>query len=242
MARTAKGGSFLRVLHRMPRLRRALSSAKRIATGAPGFDDSSRYWEDRYKRGGNSGAGSYRRLAEFKAETLNHFIAANGIQTVIEFGSGDGAQLALARYPAYVGVDVSWTAVAATREKFAHDSSKRFLHTSEVSDADRADAALSLDVIYHLVEDVVFDEYMHALFNAASRFVVVYSSNFNGAGEGPHVRHRQFTDWVAANRAEFSLSKRIPNRYPYSRTDPDNTSFADFYIYERIEELSRQVP
>ena len=34
----------------------------------------SNYWDQRYKKGGNSGAGSYGRLAEFKAEIINKFI------------------------------------------------------------------------------------------------------------------------------------------------------------------------
>lgn len=197
------------------------------------FDDSRSYWEERYRRGGNSGAGSYNRLAEFKADVLNDFVATNGIESVIEFGSGDGAQLALARYPSYVGVDVSQTVIEATRHKFSADRSISFLHTSEVTDADKADLALSLDVIYHLVEDDVFGAYMHRLFDAGIKFVIVYASNEDKPWSSPHVRHREFTRWVEANRADFVLAKRIPNAYPYSKKDPDNTSFADFYIFRR---------
>ena len=35
------------------------------------FPGSEKYWEKRYIAGGNSGAGSYGKLAEFKAEVLN---------------------------------------------------------------------------------------------------------------------------------------------------------------------------
>jgi len=41
------------------------------------------YWENRYKNNGNSGAGSYGRLAEFKAEIINKFIADKNINSVI---------------------------------------------------------------------------------------------------------------------------------------------------------------
>ena len=41
----------------------------------------------------------------------------------------------------------------------------------------RADLTLSLDVIYHLVEDDVFVSAMRALFDKAARFVVIYASN-----------------------------------------------------------------
>ena len=51
----------------------------------------------------------------------------------------------------------------------------------------------------HLVEDEVFTDYMERLFAAATRYVIVYSSN--GAPDieehAPHVRHRCFTDWVS---------------------------------------------
>lgn len=70
---------------------------------------SSEYWERRYAAGHNSGAGSYGALAEFKADVINRFVARNSVQTVIEFGCGDGAQLELADYRHYVGYDVSET-------------------------------------------------------------------------------------------------------------------------------------
>ena len=39
--------------------------------------NSHEYWEKRYASGGNSGAGSYNYLAEFKAEILNNFVTKN---------------------------------------------------------------------------------------------------------------------------------------------------------------------
>lgn len=62
------------------------------------FRTSGDYWEQRYRQAGNSGAGSYGRLAEFKAEVLNEFVARHSIGSVVEFGSGDGNQLTLAKY------------------------------------------------------------------------------------------------------------------------------------------------
>jgi len=197
------------------------------------FDGSTDYWEQRYAAGGNSGAGSYNRLAQFKADVLNGFVASHGIEFVIEFGSGDGSQLDLARYPSYVGVDVSRTAIEATRKRFAYDRSKQFLHISEVPADLKADLSLSLDVIYHLVVDPTFEAYMNALFAAASRFVVIYSSDKDERPRAPHVRHRRFTDWIAKHQPDFALKERVANAYPFDERDPDNTSFADFYIVER---------
>ena len=75
-----------------------------LATRAPTPTfDSAQYWRDRYRSGGNSGAGSYGRLADFKAEIVNAFVREHDVASVIEFGSGDGAQLALADYPTLSG-------------------------------------------------------------------------------------------------------------------------------------------
>ena len=200
---------------------------------AAAFTTSGNYWEERYAEGRNSGAGSYGRLAAFKAEVLNRFVREHGISSVIEFGSGDGNQLRLAEYPDYLGIDVSETAVRACRETFAADGTKRF-ETLSAYDGQAADLALSLDVIYHLVEDDTFASYMTVLFDAAERFVIVYASNRDEQPKNRHVRHRRFSDWVEAHRSDFRLRAHIPNRYPFAADDPDNTSFADFFIYEKV--------
>src|SRR5664279_5085962 len=82
------------------------------------FPGSGSFWESVYVNGGTSGPGSYGRLAEFKAEVLNEFVHAKNIASVIEFGCGDGAQLQLAKYPRYVGVDVAARSVARCSSLF----------------------------------------------------------------------------------------------------------------------------
>ena len=197
------------------------------------FDGSSRYWDRRYAAGGNSGAGSYNRLAEFKADFLNRFVDEHGVGSVIEFGCGDGAQLRLASYPSYVGVDVSQTAVELCRGIFADDRSKTFWRSDELPPGAEADLALSLDVIYHLVEDPVFDGYMAQLFRSAGRFVIVYSSDMDATWPAKHVRHRRFTDWIGRNQPRWRARSTVKNAYPYDPADPEHTSFADFHVFER---------
>jgi hypothetical protein len=194
---------------------------------------SSNYWDQRYKTGGNSGPGSYNRLAEFKANFLNEFVDKNQITSVIEFGSGDGSQLKLARYPKYIGADVSSTAVDMCRSIFAGDPSKTFFQSDALKPGTAAELSLSLDVIYHLVEDWVFEAYMGQLFASASRFVIVYSSNMSAPRPATHVKHREFTKWVNQNQPAWLLQSTVPNLYPFDPADPVNTSFADFYIFER---------
>ncbi len=144
---------------------------------SPAFNNSTDYWEQRYHTGGNSGRGSYGALASFKAKVLNDFVANNKVDSIIEFGCGDGNQLTLAKYPAYIGFDVSPTAIEQCRKLFATDSTKHF-GLAETYAGESADLTASLDVIYHLVEDRLFNDYMNRLFDAAKRFVVVYATNY----------------------------------------------------------------
>lgn len=203
------------------------------------FESSDQYWIDRYKtKNFNSGAGSYGRLAAFKAQIINDFVHQNDIKSAIEFGSGDGNQAALFRIPHYLGVDISPEAVAVCTRRFKAHANKRFAVDRDYR-GQRAELALSLDVIYHLIEDDTFDAYMSQLFGAAERYVIVYSSNAETAdgwhGGLAHVRHRVFTDWVASSAPNWKQIGFIKNQFPFNEERPNSTSFADFYIYQRLE-------
>ena len=189
---------------------------------------SSEFWQKRYAEGGTSGLGSYGRLADFKADVINTFVATENLVSVIEFGCGDGNQLGLAKYVQYTGFDVSESAIARCRHLFADDPSKRFCPVNEYDGA-TADVVLSLDVVYHLVEDDVFERYMQTLFSAASRYVIIYSSDKVHEPEHPvtYIKHRKFTQWILENIPNWQLMRHIHNPYPQE-------SFADFYFYQRL--------
>jgi hypothetical protein len=205
------------------------------------FPGSAKYWEQRYARGGNSGAGSRGAHAEFKAEVLNGFVAEHGIETVIEFGCGDGDQLGLARYPRYLGFDVAPTQLRRTMARFAGDPSKSFALYDPECFADpsgliTADLVMSLDVIYHLIEDSVYDLHLRHVFGAAQRHVVLFTSDVNGSSLSgdfaPHVRHRPVLRDVAERFPEWRLQRRIDNPRAWRRVG-DSGSVADFFIYGR---------
>lgn len=196
-----------------------------------GFTGSSQYWELTYARGGTSGGGSYGTLALGKAEFLNAFVREHSVQSITEFGCGDGNQLSLADYPRYVGLDVSASAIALCKRRFSDDATKSFFLYSDASFVDRAglfvaDMAISLDVIYHLIEDEIYQLYMEHLFAAGDRYVVVYSTNTLMGGTAPHVRHRYFSSWVEDNCPQWRLTQVTPG--------PDSgPGRADFFVYER---------
>ncbi len=203
---------------------------------AANFPGSSSYWEQRYAAGGDSGVGSSGRLARYKAAVVNDLCRKWEVDSVIEWGCGDGKQLDFLKLPKYVGLDVSGNAIDRCLQRHEADHGKSFFYYDPHRFVDhaglfRADVALSLDVIYHLVEDVVFDGYMDRLFVSARKYVIIYSSNSDDLRRGaPHVRDRQFTHWVEQNRPDWELFEVRENRHPYNG-DESVSSHANFYCY-----------
>ncbi len=198
------------------------------------FPGSKEYWIRRYADGGASGPGTFRK---FKAEVINEFVEVNEIQTIIEYGCGDGNQLRLAKYPHYLGFDVSSVALDNCRRIFHDDDSKYFKQMKDYN-GERAELTLSLDVIYHLIEDEVFEMYMRRLFNSSDHFVIIYSTNTDTQPKirGPHIKHRKFTKWIGDAVQGWRLIRYIPNQ----PRQPSGTKrlLADFFIYEKNENTS----
>jgi hypothetical protein len=196
------------------------------------FTASDLYWERRYAHKGSSGAGSYGPLAAYKASVLNTFVVDWNVRSVIEFGCGDGNQLSLGRYPKYIGLDVSATAVRTCIDKFSGTPMSFFRYDPSCfvdnQQCLRAELALSLDVIYHLVEDRVFDSYMKHLFGAAERFVGIYSSDREARVHLPHIRERRFSEWIGAYAPGWELIETVT--HPHSELLLGQPPVA-FYFY-----------
>ncbi|WP_300517900.1 class I SAM-dependent methyltransferase [Aliiroseovarius sp.] len=201
------------------------------------FDNSGAYWLDRYEAGGTSGAGSYGRLAEYKARIINALVAEREIGSVVEIGCGDGNQCSLFDFANYTGVDISPKVVAEARTRFADRPGWEFHEADTFQTLGRpAEMSMSLDVIYHLVEDEVFDTYMRDLTDAAGKYLLVYASDHDAPARSPHVRHRAYSDWLAANAPEFELLQTWEHEFPMtSGGDKKETSFAFFRLFGRIE-------
>jgi cyclopropane fatty-acyl-phospholipid synthase-like methyltransferase len=203
------------------------------------FQGSELYWEERYQKAGNSGSGSYDHLADYKAEVINDFVAKHAIKTVMEFGCGDGNQLLVAKYPHYIGLDVSPTAVKMCYDRFKTDNTKSFYVYNSMAFFDRArifhsDLTMSLDVLYHLVEKEIFENYLRHLFAAADKYVIIYASDYNQKEEPiyQHENRRNFTDFIKKNIPGWNLKEIIKNKYPVEQYG-EKGSLSDFFIYEK---------
>ena len=194
-------------------LERSASSRPAAVLRRLRFRGSGRYWERRYARGGTSGSGSYGPAARWKASVANRWVADLGVTSVVDLGCGDGNQLALADYPRYLGLDRSPTAVRRCIARFGDDPAKSFLRYEPDQLVDpagwlRGDLALSMEVIFHLVEDEVFEDYMRRLFASAERYVLICSNDAAHGEVAPHLRYREFTAWVEQHHPEWELLRR----------------------------------
>lgn len=181
---------------------------------------SAPYWEKRYAQGGTSGTGSYGDLAKFKADVVNAFCSDrhNDVNVVVELGVGDGNQASLlTACKDYYGVDVSATAVqqasrVATGTFHVYDGTTKGFAALALP---RADLVLSMDVIFHLVEDSVFEAYMQTLWSATDRYLIVYSSDKDDrATRAQHVRHRQWTKWFD-RKPDATIVGKIAHPLPH---------------------------
>ena len=205
------------------------------------YFDVASYWEDRYAQGKDSGSGSYDRLALFKANFLNEFIAENNIYSVTELGCGDGAQLGLNEYPKYIGLDISQTSIEKCKKIFQGDTSKTFFYYQPDNfhpDQYVSDISISLDVIYHLSDDHIYEEYLTHLFSLGRYYVIIYSNSeefySHGVNErSEYVRFRNFLKDITQRFPSWKLVDAVPNRYPFNTTLNTSTSFADFYIFKK---------
>lgn len=192
--------------------------------------DSKQYWQERYQNGGNSGNGSYGYLAEYKAQFITYFIKKHKVKTLIEYGCGDGNNLKLIsdQNPELIitGVDISKAALVLCEAKMPQHSFYEPFHA--FGDFYPDDLALSMDVIYHLIEDEVYEKYMKELIALKTKHLIVYSSDHDQQ-YAPHMRSRKFTNHPLLNEV-YKLSEMIPNKYPF---DGKKGSVSDWYMYER---------
>jgi len=203
------------------------------------FFKSARYWQRRYRKGRTSGTGSRGANALYKAVFINDFIRLHNIETAIEFGFGDGVQLEMCEYPDYLGFEVSRLAIQQRRAQFHGNATRRFKHLDDYA-GEKADLTVSLDVLYHLIEQPVYDAHLTHLFDSSDRCVLIYSTCFDGDHSTVnHIRHRNIQTWIEENRPDWQplrlvtptieRTDTVANFFAYQKPDstPDENSDAD---------------
>lgn len=188
---------------------------------------SKQYWENRYDNKGNSGNGSYGKLCEFKKNVINSLIETYNLKSCVEYGCGDGNQLKYFNFEQYIGLDISKSIINQCKKNYKEDTNKEFYLLSDFDklDFNKYDCSLSLDVIYHLIEDDIYNNYVSDLFDRSNKLVIIYTFGKRSTNIKfpPHVKPRDIN--LTTNIFEnWELIKFITNEYP-------SDSYSDFYIY-----------
>jgi hypothetical protein len=87
------------------------------------------------------------------------------------------------------------------------------------------DLTISMDVILHLIEENIYQQYMKDLFRLSNKYVIIYSTNKDEILGGIHNLFRKFMPKVPQN---FELIEFINNPYKGEYTQ------ADFFIFKRL--------
>lgn len=186
--------------------------------------NSIEYWETRYKNNGNSGLGSYGDECDFKAKYINVTIREHNIKTINDFGCGDSNQISKIKgFDNYYGYDVSKTILDKCKLKFSDNEKYTFL--DDVSKMKNSDITMSLDVTYHITEEDNFEIYMNNLFTLSKKYVLIYSVNSGGKSTVPHIKHRNFVEWVNKNYSEFKVIDK--------ELFKGKTNGVGFYLFEK---------
>ncbi len=168
--------------------------------------DVAGYWNERYRKGWSSGVGSEGNNARIKAGIVNRWIAENAIKSVVDWGCGDGTTLShLEGFDHYTGVDVSEVILRTNAAKFPGLSFVRLDPRNYL----RADMALSMDVLFHQIEDDEFHRHLDQLFSSARKAVVIGSTDDDRGRTAKHVMRRAFTPVVAYRFPQWRLHKQV---------------------------------
>jgi len=186
-----------------------------------------RYWERRYRDGRTSGQGSEGAEARAKARHVNDVLKRHSITSVVDWGVGDGTvlgQIDTTGLYAYYGLDVSRTILDKVAGE--HPAANHHFHLVDDDSGYTALAQLSMsmDVLFHFPDDEDYTNYVARLFNSATSFVLVYSTDYGPERTARHVMRRNFTKDFESLFPEWDLIEK--------HDDPHR---AGFYLYSRSE-------
>ena len=169
----------------------------------------------------------------YKAGLINRVIRERGIRSIIQLGCGDGNQLKYLEVDQYIGLDISKVAIERCVANHGSNMKRSFIwydpeHFCDPLHILSADCAMSLDVLFHLIEDEVFARYIHNLFSCGGRYVIIYGLD-QQMTKSVHVsvRYRKYTEYIAKNVQGFRLVFQVASK----------GKFGDFHLYERISNV-----
>lgn len=159
-------------------------------------------WDKRYLDGGNSGRGSYGYHAEGKAQYINNVIDTYNIKSINDLGHGDGNQLTYFQGDfKYYGYDIS--TIINDRLKEQYEGNDKYTFVSSLDQMTKCDLALSLDVLYHIIDLDQWEYYLNKLFTLG-KYVVIYAVDLQ-LNVAQYFKARPFTQYIQDNFNSYTL-------------------------------------
>jgi len=194
--------------------------------------DYLKWWENWYANGGTSGPGSQGILAQHKADVINDFIDKHKINSVVEFGCGDGVILQLINYKEYLGFDISRSSIKLCASKFTDDYLKSFmLYTPQCfinNTIKNVDLVVCLDVLYHVIDENDYFKLLDDIFSFSPKHIIIYTilSDKPPKVPSPEILYRNVLEYLE-KRKNYEITI-IKQKYP-------KLSAADFVFLTKKE-------
>jgi hypothetical protein len=170
------------------------------------------YWEDRYRKGGDSGKGSRGWSRNWKWFYINRYVNISN-STVIDVGCGDLDFWKGRSCKHYIGIDISLTRIELNKGKrpdwnFICGDASKYLKM------DPSDVVFCNDILFHIIDDETYRKILEHLTIYSKQYIFIYTWWKNPflpkTGDGEYQKYRDFDSFrYIFDQANFELIRKI---------------------------------
>jgi len=141
------------------------------------------YWTVCYRIGIGAGPGSAGALLKFKINYLNTIFGKYNINSIFDFGCGNGVVSAKLNCQSYFGVDICPLAIenfrlSIKKQNFQAEIGQFEDYSKEIIISKlktKPDCCICLDVLYHISDFECLKKTLQNIFNCGAKFIVLYT-------------------------------------------------------------------
>jgi len=179
----------------------------------------------------------------FKSNIINNFNEKNKIKSIIDYGfynNSNEIKLINTRNKLYIGLDVNKTNIQKCKKIFKNDKTKKFINLDEITNTNnnlRADLVLSFNIIYNLLDEKIYKQYIENIFLMSKKYVIIYSPNLNY-----NIKKINFIEYIFENCHQFNLIEIVKNKSPYPFYIFQKKTTYTPYINKNILQITKKDP